>query len=350
MVGLYGLMHESKRSVSIGKSDMKTYETKIGGGSRTQTVRVQADNMIKARNLLERQYGEKIRWNIKEIHDGGGLKQRDYTEQYSSSKQGGNKKRLGCLPVLVIIIITMLVVVIMNEIKQVPTEKEVRKTETVLTAEEARKEEEARAEEARRVNEMRKRAEARLEELRVEAASKAEEARKMEKVRLEEERAKAANKAEEARKMEIVRLEELRVETARKAGAVVTAEEARMAEERKAAPSGFIALSGVSMTWADAKVYCQRQNGRLPFVGGSKSFGGSRISDGTPIDGFGTTGLNSRWPTGLPNGIYWIGTADTSNPDNALIVRNPGRGISVESDNASNNRSVVCVPTTNAKP
>ena len=70
-------------------------------------------------------------------------------------------------------------------------------------------------------------------------------------------------------------------------------------------PAGIIALSDSSMTWADAKTWCQQRSGRLPFIGGGDSRPDVPPS-GTPIDGFGT--VDAPWPVGLPPGHYWTGT------------------------------------------
>ena len=50
---------------------MRTYEVLIGSGSRSQKVRVQADNIMKAKMLFEMQYGKGCTTgrNIKEIRD-----------------------------------------------------------------------------------------------------------------------------------------------------------------------------------------------------------------------------------------------------------------------------------------
>ena len=52
---------------------MRTYEVTLGSGSRSQAVRVQADNIVKAKNLFEMQYGKGCTAgrNIREIKDTG---------------------------------------------------------------------------------------------------------------------------------------------------------------------------------------------------------------------------------------------------------------------------------------
>ena len=79
---------------------MRTYEVLIGKGSRSQRVRVQADNIMKARMLFETQYGPGCTRgrNIKEIRESGN----QGSSQGDGSGQSGNKKRLGCLAYIII--------------------------------------------------------------------------------------------------------------------------------------------------------------------------------------------------------------------------------------------------------
>jgi hypothetical protein len=125
-------------------------------------------------------------------------------------------------------------------------------------------------------------------------------------------------------------------------------EEARKAEEKRKEQeafraAGFIALSESQMNWDDAQAYCQQQGGRLPLIGGGKN-----VSEGTPIEGFGSIG--AVWPSVLSGeGEFWTGTS-AGGPgrygwtvhQNMIggkrIVRASGNG------HKGNRKRVVCVP------
>lgn len=166
--------------------------------------------------------------------------------------------------------------------------------------------------EARKAEEAARRAEA-------EAARKAEEARRAEEVRLAEE----ARKAEEARIAEESRI----AEEARRV------EEARMLKEL-----GFIAMSESTMTWTEAKAYCQQFGGRLPLIG-DKEY--SNVPSGTPIEGFGAVG--GIWPSGLPKSPYWTGT-DSTSYGFSWFARDSDGVVSVNSSGRFNTARAVCVP------
>jgi hypothetical protein len=116
----------------------------------------------------------------------------------------------------------------------------------------------------------------------------------------------AERKAEEERKAQEAAQEARRMEEERKA------QEARKQEEvlkEALKAGGFIAMSESPMTWADAKIYCEQQGGRLPRINDSDSWD-NRSRDKLNTDGFGAVGFrNTPWPSGLPDARYWTGTA-----------------------------------------
>ena len=126
------------------------------------------------------------------------------------------------------------------------------------------------------------------------------------------------------------------IEAARKAE-----EEVRKLQEA-AKSAGFIAISDTSMTWADAKTFCQQQGGKLPLIGGKEALGSEAYTQGVSIDGFGRSGAS--WPAGLPRGDYWTGTQGTDGPGFSWIVGVYGGVVSVTNCLQSNQRRVVCVP------
>ena len=82
-------------------------------------------------------------------------------------------------------------------------------------------------------------------------------------------------------------------------------------------PSGFVAMSDDKMTWEEAKAFCAQKGGKLPLIGGSEGFGKEagydvRPKKGTRVDGIGD--LGDPWPSKMPKGAYWTGTANT-HPD-----------------------------------
>ena len=110
-------------------------------------------------------------------------------------------------------------------------------------------------------------------------------------------------------------------------------------------PAGFIALSESPMTWDQAKVFCQHQGGRLPFISGKESLGS--VPSGTPIDGFGTIG--GRWPTtDLPDG-YWTGTEVSQRPGSMWVIDGKGGHVSVGDGFQSDTNCVVCVASAASK-
>ena len=104
-------------------------------------------------------------------------------------------------------------------------------------------------------------------------------------------------------------------------------------------PAGFIAKSESPMTWAEAKTFCEKKDGRLPLVGGS---GDDSRKKGTPIDGFGAVG--APWPGDLAKGNYWTGTGATGGVRFSWAVSNSRTGIEILSSNQGGTNRVVCVP------
>jgi len=121
----------------------------------------------------------------------------------------------------------------------------------------------------------------------------------------------------------------------------LSAEEERRAREefkRK-----FIALSETSMTWSDAKAFCQQQGGRLPRINDSDSWSASKPV--THIDGFGAPGApGDPWPSGLPGDYYWSGTEITEGPGTSWLVGDGGGHIVVGGTRQSNQNRAACVP------
>ena len=104
--------------------------------------------------------------------------------------------------------------------------------------------------------------------------------------------------------------------------------------------AGIIALSASTMTWAEAKAFCQRKGGRLPLIGSSNSL--SDAPKGTPIDGFGAAG--APWPAGLPSDGYWTGTEFSGSPGVSWSVGSSGGRVSVCGNHQGGTDRVVCVP------
>jgi len=132
------------------------------------------------------------------------------------------------------------------------------------------------------------------------------------------------------------------LEAARKAEEERRAEEEVRKLQERAKSAGFIAISDTSMTWADAKTFCQQQGGKLPLIGGKEALGSEAYTQGVSIDGFGRSGAS--WPAGLPRGDYWTGTQGTDGPGFSWIVGVYGGVVSVTNCLQSNQRRVVCVP------
>ena len=111
-----------------------------------------------------------------------------------------------------------------------------------------------------------------------------------------------------------------------------------MADAASKPPSGFITLSESPMTWADAKAFCQQQGGSLPRINNSDSWNGDTEA---AIDGFGASG--DPWPSGLPDDLYWTGTAYTDFPGRSWIVLYNGGNAKVYSYSQSDVSRAACV-------
>lgn len=127
------------------------------------------------------------------------------------------------------------------------------------------------------------------------------------------------------------------------------------APQKQKVPAGFIAVAPVPMNWDDAKAFCQQQGGRLPLLGGMTKWNGQDPPvENLPIDGFGI--LFSPWPSGLPEGDYWTGTAfegtvftappaslDRPGDSWALSVSYYDGNVGMATSISSRNRRVACL-------
>jgi len=90
----------------------------------------------------------------------------------------------------------------------------------------------------------------------------------------------------------------------------------------KAKKAGFIALSKGEVYYADREAFCKRHGGKLPRINNSNSWDGKNPPlKGILIDGFGY-GHRPWSEVGLPDDVYWVGTAHTANPSDVWVVSN----------------------------
>jgi hypothetical protein len=112
------------------------------------------------------------------------------------------------------------------------------------------------------------------------------------------------------------------------------------AEAADSKPAGFAALAPGKMTWSEAQAYCASKGGKLPLVGGSKSF--SAPAMGMSVDGFGSVG--ATWPSDVPAGYYWTGTENSRAPEQSVIVDVKRGNVNLGIGKQKHAHSVVCVP------
>ena len=111
------------------------------------------------------------------------------------------------------------------------------------------------------------------------------------------------------------------------------------------APKGFLTGPSESeMNLAVAKDYCASRGGRLPRINNSASLTIKQATKGKPVDAFGT--LGGKWPSGLPDDLYWTDTeaADSPGYSWSVGVSESGRKVSWGATEHSLNNRVVCVP------
>ncbi len=106
-------------------------------------------------------------------------------------------------------------------------------------------------------------------------------------------------------------------------------------------PSGFVALNADKVTWAEAKIFCEQNNGKLPRIQNSEAMSWSDRRDVKHIDGF--TAPDAKWPAGLRNAEYWTATFDTRSAGDVWTVKGTGGYVTLETARQTVKRCVICV-------
>ena len=113
--------------------------------------------------------------------------------------------------------------------------------------------------------------------------------------------------------------------------------------------SRYIAVSDTEMNHSDAVKWCAAKGGRLPLVDGKSSSSYSEKKTAF-IDGIGSVNKkpwNTPWSkTGLPEGLYWTGTASAvaPGPGYSLVVSGAKGVVIIVSLPKSNSHRAFCVP------
>ena len=93
---------------------MRTFETTIRLGTRTQKVRVQANNILEAKRLLKVQYD----WGNNRPGGGGNFNVYEIKEDRSFNADEGEERRgskkSGCLKILVLLFIGFILFVVLS--------------------------------------------------------------------------------------------------------------------------------------------------------------------------------------------------------------------------------------------
>ena len=118
----------------------------------------------------------------------------------------------------------------------------------------------------------------------------------------------------------------------------------------------IIAISDSGMNWNAAKAWCQEKGGRLPLINGAASLSMEKankilISSGEiKVEGFGFIRIDynfrrstTPWPSGLPHGLYWMGTVDSVHSDRSWFVDGQQGEIIVDLDIQGYPFRAVCV-------
>jgi hypothetical protein len=132
-------------------------------------------------------------------------------------------------------------------------------------------------------------------------------------------------------------------------------------KDKAADKQGFIAVSESPLRWADAKAWCEQQDGRLPLLNGAASLTRNQIRDPKtvridgigqintgPGDGYNFADFTTPWPSDILPGpnlrLYWTGTEDSENSGVFWHFGQQKDLVLVNRQSQSDNARAACVP------